>query len=297
MKTIVFTLIFSFLVRVLFGQQSNSFKTSDGEFLYYSKLGHGPRVLLLYGGPGYEVSFMKAWADTLSNSFECVLFDQRGNGLSGSAKLDSTTINIKRAAEDIEDLRKHLGDKQLTICGISWGGVLSQIYAAFYPQNVKKIVLVSTMGPDASLLRSFNDNVTMRTYPNELDSLKFWNKQPDNQTKKIQSSTFSLLAYFYDHKIGMNVLPNYLSLGRKNQKVSDLMWRDLRNHYDIKSELKCYNGECVIIHPRQDVVPEECVFQIKNILPQAKIFTIEKCGHFPDLEKPTEFFKLLRRVL
>lgn len=75
------------------------------------------------------------------------------------------------------------------------------------------------------------------------------------------------------------------------------MGADLQKNYDLKSKLKSYHGECVIIKPRQDVMPEEASFQIKSILPQTKILTIEKCGHFPDLEKPNEFYKLLRGVL
>jgi pimeloyl-ACP methyl ester carboxylesterase len=51
------------------------------------------------------------------------------------------------------------------------------------------------------------------------------------------------------------------------------------------------------IRPRQDIVPAEAIYQIKEILPQTKIFTIEKCGHFLHLEQPQMFYKILREVL
>jgi len=175
MKKMLFFITFLLTVIQITGQQVKSFKTTDGEPLYYTSLGKGPKVVLLYGGPGFGVGPMRPWADSLSNQFECILFDQRGTGLSSNVKLDSTTINLKRATQDIEDLRMYLGEKQLTLCGISWGGMLAQAYASFFPENTRNIVLVSTLGPDLSLMSAFNDNMNMRRFPNESDSLTYWN--------------------------------------------------------------------------------------------------------------------------
>jgi pimeloyl-ACP methyl ester carboxylesterase len=60
-------------------------------------------IVFLSGGPGFGVSPLKPWADTLSESYKCILFEQRGIGLSGNVKFDSTTINLQRAVLDIED--------------------------------------------------------------------------------------------------------------------------------------------------------------------------------------------------
>jgi len=39
------------------------------------------------------------------------------------------------------------------------------------------------------------------------------------------------------------------------------------------------------------------ICQIKELLPQAEIITIERSGHFPNLEQPDEFYRILRKVL
>jgi proline iminopeptidase len=298
MKRLLPTFLVVLAFHSLHAQQATSFRTSDNETLHYTAIGKGPRVVLLWGGPGYNVSMMKPWADSLSRNFECILFDQRGTGLSSGVKLDSTTINIKRAADDIEDLRKHLGESQLTVCGTSWGGALCQIYAAFYPKKVKKIVLVSTLGPDLSLINAFVDNINMRRHPGDIDSLKYWNTQPDSKTAEIKRALFGFIPYFYDQRIARSILPKILFSGAKNKTMGDLMWKDLFKNYDVKAQLKAYKGECAIIQPRQDVIPAgETSAQILGILPQTKIYVIEKCGHFPDLEKPDELYKLLRQAL
>lgn len=279
------------------GQQVNSFITSDSESIYFTRIGNGPKILLLYGGPGYAVSAMRPWADSLSNEFECILYDQRGTGLSSNVKIDSTRINLLRAVKDIEELRVSLGEDKLTICGISWGGMLAQAYASYYPENTKKIVLVSTLGPDLSLMSAFIDNMNMRRYQEEIDSLNYWNDQPDNELSKMKRSFYRYLPEFYDHDIGKKMLVIFFETTTLNEQMGNLMWDDLLTSYDLKPSLKNYKGQCFIIKGRQDPVPAEEIYRIKEILPQTKILIIEKCGHFPDYEKPIELFAKLRKVL
>lgn len=223
-------------------QQVKSFPTSDGVTLYYTTYGKGPKVVFLYGGPGFGVGPIRPWADSLSNQFECILYEQRGTGLSSNVKLDSTTINLKRAIQDLEDLRMHLGEKQLTLCGISSGGMLAQAYASFFPENTRNIVLVSTLGPDLSLMSAFNDNMNMRRFPNERDSLTYWNKQPDSDFSKMKRNYFSFISEFYSHAIGYKMLPQFFAATKFHETMSDLMWKDLSINYDLKSVLINYKG-------------------------------------------------------
>lgn len=292
------TVLFVFLLLIfdgINGQDILSFKTSDGESLFYTKTGDGPVIIFLSGGPGSGASSMKEWADTLSNKYECILFDQRGTGLSTNVKLDTTTINLQRAVLDIEDLRKHLGTKQISFCGVSWGGGLAQAYTSVYPRNVKKLVLLCPMGPDTTYFTPFSDNIKMRTYPDERDSLTFWANQPTNEISTFKRFQFFLLAYFYDHKTGYDVLNTYLKMPY-NQEMNDLMMKDIIKHYDLKAGLAKYHGDCVVIKPRQDVIPEEVAFQIREIIPQTKIIFIERSGHIIGAENPKAFYLALNKA-
>jgi proline iminopeptidase len=297
MGRIFFLISFLLTVIQITGQQVKSFRTSDGETLYYSSKGKGPLVVFLYGGPGIGAAPMRPWADSLSNKYECIIYEQRGTGLSSNVRLDSSTINLKRAIQDIDELREHLGQKQLTLCGISWGGGLAQAYAAYYPENTKNIVLVCSMGPDLTLMSAFSDNIRMRRFPNEKDSLKYWYEQPKSDFVLLKRRTFSYIPDFYDHNIGYKMLPEFFAKATYHDEMGKLMDEDLTKYYNLNIKLKEYHGLSTIIKTRQDVIPEEMVYQIKNLLPQANIRTIERCGHFPDYEKPKELFKILREVL
>jgi pimeloyl-ACP methyl ester carboxylesterase len=136
----------------------------------------------------------------------------------------------------------------------------------------------------------------MPTYPNERDSLTFWNNQPTNDVSTLKRNLFFLLAYFYDHKTGYDYLSNIYVKFRFNQKVNDLMNKDLNKHYDLKAGLAKYEGDCVVIKPRQDVIPEEVAFQIIKIVPQTNIIFIERSGHFLGVENPKAFFLALKKA-
>jgi len=296
MKTLILIFALTLILNVLEAQETLSFKTSDSESLFYTKIGKGPVIVFLSGGPGYGASALQQWADTLAKNFECILFEQRGIGLSGNVKLDSTTINIERAVLDIEDLRIHLGKDQISLCGISWGAGLAQAYASYFPDKAKKIVLISSMGPDLTFLPAMNDNKTMRSYPNERDSIQYWSKQPPSQTSQFKQLIFSQLPYFFDHTFGYNIIPIAFSNVAFSAKVSELMWKDLYKNYDLKSKLINYKGQCIIIRPRQDVIPGDAAYQIRELIPQAKIVIIEKSGHYPQLENPIAFYSALKNA-
>jgi proline iminopeptidase len=296
MKTLRISIYFLLFFNVINGQEILSFKTSDGESLFYTKTGNGPVIVILSGGPGGGASSLQPWSDTLSRKYECILFEQRGIGLSANVKVDSTTINLKRAVLDIEDLRKHLGKEQISLCGLSWGGGLAQAYASYYPDNVKEIVLICSMGPDLTFIQAMEDNKTMRLYPNEKDSLLYWMKQPSSKNSDLKKLVFSQLPYFYDHAKGYAILQKEFSNIVFNFKVGELMWKDLYKNYDLKSRLINYKGQCVIIKPRQDVIPEETAFRIRELIPQSKIVIIERSGHYPQLENPIAFYSALNKA-
>ena len=112
MRSFTLLIVLALTFNAVNGQESCSFRTSDGESLSYTKTGKGSIIVFLSGGPGFGASGLQPWADTLSKNFECILFEQRGIGLSGNVKLDSTTMTLHRAVLDIDDLRKHLGRRQ-----------------------------------------------------------------------------------------------------------------------------------------------------------------------------------------
>ena len=51
---------------------------------------------------------------------------------------------MKQAVDDLENLRTKLGIEEWVVLGLSFGGVITQLYSIKYPENLRGIVLVSS---------------------------------------------------------------------------------------------------------------------------------------------------------
>ena len=128
------------------------------------------------------------------------------------------------------------------------------------------------------------------------NSLQYWRNQPASEASNFKKLLFSQLPYFFDHNLGYSIIPKLFSNVAFSPKVSELMWKDLYKNYDLKSRLINYKGDCVIIRPRQDVIPGDAAYEIRELIPQAKIVIIERSGHYPQIENPEAFYSALKRA-
>ncbi len=67
-------------------------------------------------------------------------------------------------------------------------------------------------------------------------------------------------------------------------------------NYDVSKSLNNYKGPIDIISGRQDVVGFFS-YELKLDRPNANLYWINKCGHFPMYEQPSIFYKILYDIL
>lgn len=130
------------------------------------------------GGPGIDLARQLApiLPTDVTDRFDLVGFDPRGVGASDPLKCDLGadpdtgldprllaqcikdnrtmlpelgTVNVAR---DLEQIRKAVGDTQLTYLGYSYGTALGAVYATLFPDKVRAIVLDGAVNPTAGLV-------------------------------------------------------------------------------------------------------------------------------------------------
>jgi len=301
MKNGIMALFFVVISFNVFSQQSQSFKANDSEALFYTIFGEGAKVVILYGGPGYGCKTIFDWSKIIKNR-QLIFFDQRGTGLSKNVRQDTSTINLRTSVSDIESLRQHLKEDKLVIIGYSWGAALAMAYAASYPDKVANLVLISPMGPDLSYNTEMFYNILSRRSKEERDSLNYWFQkdviEKDEITAYKNQVFYTYIPYFFNHEKGEQLLWNLINNADFNATMFNLMWQDLNKiKFDVKENLKKYNGKCTIIRGQQDVISYKVIVQIKDILPQVLINEMAACGHFVDLEIPDSFPYLINSGL
>jgi proline iminopeptidase len=113
-----------------------SFSTRNGRRLSYRLLGKGPLLVCHPGGPGFSGAELDDMGG-LPASRTLLLLDPRGTGASDPAP----GYPLDGYADDLEDLRRHLGQAQVDLLGFSHGGAVAAHYASAHPGAVRRLVL------------------------------------------------------------------------------------------------------------------------------------------------------------
>ena len=121
--------------------ETGTLKVSAPHELYWEQCGNpgGEPIVFLHGGPGAGCSEQdRCFFDPAH--FRIVLLDQRGSGRSVPVG-DLTDNTMAHTAQDIEQLREHLGIRAWHVFGGSYGSTISLYYAQEFPERCKSLVL------------------------------------------------------------------------------------------------------------------------------------------------------------
>ena len=114
---------------------------SEGTPIYYETHGRG-RPLVLIHAISAGAGMWSAQVEEFSQSHRVIVFDARGVGRSGSVVGWARVRD--QIADDIAGLLTHLGEEQAAVCGVSFGGVIAQHFAARHPERVERLAIVDS---------------------------------------------------------------------------------------------------------------------------------------------------------
>ncbi|KAB7530353.1 alpha/beta fold hydrolase [Flagellimonas olearia] len=282
-------------------QKTDSLKLKDIS-LYYHEYGLATKepILLLTGGPGNSYRQLEAMATMLQKDFRVILPEQRGTGKSIPTPLDSTTITVEKVTNDLSLLLNELKIKKITVIGHSWGGMLAMGLAANFPEQVKKLILVSP-GPHKDVKDGFeiltaNYNHSFSSV--ELNRLNYLNGLAlgDNldSIQQVELRKLSRRPYFYIKPVPDSIFQKISS--DRNLRTTEILVKEITRSYNISKKLKKYSGEFYVITGRQDLA-SFCSYDLKVDIPSIILHWIEESGHFPMYERPDRFYEILLKTL
>src|SRR2546428_350032 len=133
----------------------------NGVRLYTRRVGHGPPVVVLHGGPGAHHDYLLPQYDHLTEGGRALLYyDQRGGGRSPVPR--DVPVGWREHVADLEALRRHWELDRLTLVGYSWGGLLAVLYALEHPDRIARLALVSTAPVSAAWRDEFERRFAAR---------------------------------------------------------------------------------------------------------------------------------------
>jgi proline iminopeptidase len=272
--------------------------TADGRRLAYRRTGSGRTLVCHGGGPGFSSLYLGN-VGGLDEHLDLVLLDPRGTG--GSDRpADPRAYAIDDYADDVEELREHLGLERIDLLGHSHGGVVAMAYAARYPERVGRLILASTLARWAPEQESAM-NEAMAAHEAEP-----WYEDALAALQAEQAGDFSS-----DEELGelaIREFPFYFAhFGEKEQAYLDtlrvetpnadtllLFNKEIFESFDLRPELDRITARTLVITGELDFITGPvCAAEISGGIADVKTEILPGTGHFVFVESPEAFGQAL----
>lgn len=270
-------------------------------FVREAGVGAGPPLLCIPGGPGMDSGYFfpdpEVWGPglgVLAADHHVVAYDPRGCGRSGVPDQEQP-LALSRHVEDVERVRDALGLGPVALLGHSFGSMLAFLAALHHPEAITHLVIVG-----GAPTRKFQEGYR-RSVEEELD-------EPDHaRLAEIQSSPLTDASM---RERFSRVLPLYfhrdLSAEERGALLDDVAFSAEVNRvlaealegYDVTPVLSHLQVPALVIYGMSDrVVRPEYASAFSGTMPAARVVAFQESGHFPFLEEPEPFARVVHYFL
>ncbi|MGI4895852.1 MAG: alpha/beta fold hydrolase [Janthinobacterium lividum] len=132
-----------------------SFRAGDGTVLAYRRVGSGPVLVCLPGGPLQDGAYLGDLGG-LSAHRQLIVAGLRGSGRY-ALPLDPACCRCDRLVDDVERLRRHLDLDRFDVLAHSAGTNLALLYAQHHPERLAKLALIAPSPAAVGLTVSSED--------------------------------------------------------------------------------------------------------------------------------------------
>lgn len=287
----------------------NHVEKIDGLNINYEVRGKGP--IMLVGHPssgkiGYELTLKP-----LEDNFTIVYYDSRGTGKS-DAPTKIEFYKPEYSVKEIEFLRERIGANKIWLFGHSDQSAIALQYAVEYPKNIAGLILSGT-----SLVGTQNESIERRKNSEKkriaeskwfAKVIEDWDYMVAKNTTLDKNgndlSTAKIKWWTYNEETSQKVIPivsEITKAGRRKPVGNEyyLETSDERKKYlEIQKKIRFLKTKVLIINGKYDTNnPEEFAEELHFWVPKSTLVIIDKAGHFPWIEQPTETFKEIKKWL
>jgi proline iminopeptidase len=267
--------------------------------LFTREVGRGPPLIVLHGGPDFDHRYLLPDLDRLSDSYRLVYYDQRGRGRSAGRAED---VTLESEMRDLDDVRQAHGLRSTALLGHSWGAVLALEYAIRHPDRVSRLILMNPAPASAADVQELRAE-RQRRLGADFDRLQAIART--DAYKKGEPD--AVVAYYRIHfkpalarpgdldKLMSSMGPTFDSGVLRAREIEQRLYRDTWQAagYDLMPKLAALQIPTLVIWGDHDFIPAAAAAHIAGAIPQARLVTIARCGHFSYLECPAD----VRRVI
>ncbi|MBF8267490.1 MAG: putative hydrolase or acyltransferase of alpha/beta superfamily [Dehalococcoidia bacterium] len=264
--------------------------TVGGVHTHYVAAGKGPPLLLLHGLGASSVAWSANIAP-LSQRYSVYALDIPGHGDSDKPDID---YQVPAGARFIRAFMHVLGINRASLAGNSMGGMLALRTALEFPHLVEKLVLVDAAG----LGRELGWSVRLLSLPLAGEIL---------EDTSLRGTGAMLRRIFYDRSFVQEGLLQELHRTRRMPGAKEAVLktvrgavslRGLRKEWVMVEALKSLDAPVLIVWGAQDrIVPVRHAHNAARLAPDVRLCIFDGCGHWPQMEKSSQFNQVVLEFL
>ena len=266
--------------------------TVDGISVRYAVAGRGPAVLLVHGLASSMITWCCNIGALADAGFTAIAIDLPGYGDSGlPVHLDYTPDS---AAIFLGAFTRQLGLNRFSIVGSSAGGLIAGLTALKYPGQVEKVALVGSAGLGRRL-----------SWPLRLISIpvvgelvyqpKYFGKAA--VARRLFYRPPDVLDDIYPEMLRVKCLPHASHVMLRSVR-SGITLMGLRPELNMLERLRHIRAPLLTVWGEDDaIIPAAQAEDVRRALPGSAVHTLPECGHWPHMEKPEQFNRILTRFL
>lgn len=251
------------------------FECIDGMAVH--RAGSGPTLVFVHGFTTTS-DFWREQPEAFSSDYQVIRINLPGHGASSSPKDRPYTIDA--FVKDVLTIFDRLAIHKAVLIGLSMGGTIAQRFALAYPDRLEALVLV---GATAHGLGADVDAANVHKAIDELGIIKASQRVIERSFSPVTPRQTIEFA-----KAEVVQTPEFVA----RQAITSL------NESDYRSELHRIQMPTLIIVGKDDIItPPEESRVLANGIAGSSLEIIPQAGHFPMLEQPETFNRLLKNFL
>ena len=233
----------------------------------YIEVGDGTPIIVLHGLMGGLSNFDAVTAFFSNKGYKVVVPELPVYTMS------LLKTNVKSFAKYLYDFIEFKEFKEVILLGNSLGGHIGLYHTKLYPDKVKALVITGSSGLYESAMGSG------------------YTKRSDYEVIKKKAQDV-----FYDPEVATKEIVDevYATVNDRNKLIKTLAIAKSAIRHNMAKDLPKMNTPTCIIWGKNDTVtPPEVAQEFHELLPDADLFWIDKCGHAAMMEHPNEFNTIL----
>ena len=230
-----------------------------------------PPILFLHGLLGNPEGWFDAASALVANGYRAIVPNLKMDDLPrGQA-------NVQGLVDYVHTFTTFLGLEEMILIGNSLGGQIAVRYITCHPEHVAGLILSASSG----------------IYETEVGHTTF--RRNDRNYIRVKAE-----KTFYDPAMVTEDLVDRISdIATNRLRALRFVWLARSSMKDLViDELHEINIPVFLIWGSEDqITPSDVAHMFQQLLPNAKLQFIEKCGHAPMMERPEAFNQLMIEFL